>query len=215
MRKIYIFDMITIDGFFEGPQNEIDWHTVDKEFNEFAERQLNETDIILFGRVTYDLMAQYWPTEYAIKNDPIIEGKMNEIPKIVFSSTLEKADWNNTRIIKENIAEEVSQLKHQSGKELAIFGSSDLAATFIQSGLIDEYRIMINPVILGSGKSVFKGISDRHTLKLIKTKTFQSGNILLYYQPDRKEQLPLPWVEQYSSRNVNYRRQHHTPLRNK
>jgi dihydrofolate reductase len=116
------------------------------------------------------------------------------IPKIVFSKTLEKADWNNTRIIKENITEEVSKLKRQPGKEIAIFGSSDLAATFIQADLIDEYRIMINPVILGSGKSVFQGISDRHNLKLIKTKSFNSGNVLVYYQPDRKEQLQLPWT---------------------
>ena len=194
MRKIYIFDMTTLDGFFEGPGREIDWHNVDKEFNEFAEHQLNETDIILFGRVTYELMAKYWPSEYAIKNDPIIAHKMNTISKIVFSKTLEKADWNNTRLIKENIAEEISNLKHQPGREIAIFGSSDLAVTFIQSGLIDEYRIMINPVILGSGKALFNGNRDRHNLKLIKTKSFNSGNVLLYYQPDRKEQLQLPWV---------------------
>jgi dihydrofolate reductase len=186
--------MITLDGFFEGLEREIDWHNVDSEFNEFAEHQLNETDIILFGRMTYELMAHHWPTEIAVKNDPIIADKMNSIPKIVFSKTLEKADWNNTRIIKENITEEVSKLKRQPGKELALFGSSDLAATFIQLGLIDEYRIMINPVILGSGKSVFQGIRDRHNLKLIRTITFRSGNVLLYYQPDRKEQLPLPWA---------------------
>jgi dihydrofolate reductase len=194
MRKIYIFDMITLDGFFEGPKREIDWHNVDKEFNEFAEHQLNETDIILFGRVTYELMARYWPTENAIKNDPIIANNMNAIPKIVFSKTLEKAEWNNTRLIKENIVDEISQLKHQPGKEIAIFGSSALAATLIQLELIDEYRIMINPVILGSGTSVFKGVSSRLDLKLIRTKLFHSGNILLYYQPDRKEQLQLPWV---------------------
>jgi dihydrofolate reductase len=194
MRNIYVFNMITLDGFFEGPKREIDWHNVDSEFNEFAEHQLNNTDIILFGRVTYELMAHYWPTEIAVKNDPIIAHKMNMIPKIVFSKTLEMADWNNTRIIKENITEEVSKLKRQPGKELALFGSSDLAATFIQLGLIDEYRIMINPVILGSGKSVFQGIRDRHNLTLIRTRTFRSGNILLYYQPDRKEQLPLPWA---------------------
>jgi dihydrofolate reductase len=194
MRKIYMFDMTTLDGFFEGPQKEIDWHNVDKEFNEFAEHQLNETDIILFGRVTYELMARYWPTEYAIKNDPIIADKMNVIPKIVFSKTLEKAEWNNTRLIKENIADEVSQLKHQPGKDIAIFGSSNLAATLIQLELIDEYRMMINPVILGSGTSVFHGMSSRHDLKFIKIKMFHSGNILLYYQPDRKEQLSLPWV---------------------
>ena len=194
MRKLYVFDMRTLDGFFEGPGREIDWQNVDKEFNKFAGHQLNKTDIILFGRVTYELMVQYWPSEYAIQNDPIIAHTMNTIPKIVFSKTLELGDWNNTRLIKDTIEEEVSNIKHQPGMEIAIFGSSDLAATFIQSGLIDEYRIKIDPVILGSGKSLFNGIRDRHNLILIKTKSFNSGNVLLYYQPDRKEQLQLPWV---------------------
>jgi dihydrofolate reductase len=193
MRKVFLFNMVTLDGFFEGSKREIDWHNVDKEFNEFAIEQLNSTDLLLFGRVTYNLMANYWPTEAAIANDPIIANKMNTISKIVFSKTLKNADWNNTRLIKEHIAEEISNLKHQTGKEIAIFGSSDLVATFMQLSLIDEYRIMINPVILGSGKSLFKGMSDRHNLMLIKTKTFSSGNILLYYRPDRKEQLQLPW----------------------
>jgi dihydrofolate reductase len=186
--------MITLDGFFEGPNREIDWHNVDEEFNEFAIEQLNSTDILLFGRVTYELMANYWPTVAAITNDPIIASKMNAIPKIVFSKTLKNADWNNTRLIKENITEEVSNLKHQPGKDIAIFGSSDLAATFMQSGLIDEYRIMINPIILGEGKLLFKGLNEKLNLKLLKTKMFSSGNVLLYYRLDRKEQLLLPWA---------------------
>jgi dihydrofolate reductase len=122
----------------------------------------------------------------AIENDPIIAGKMNSIAKIVFSKTLEKSDWNNTRLIKENIPEEVSKLKTQPGKDMAIFGSSDLALTFIQHGLIDEYRIMVNPTALGSGKSLFSGMHDKLNLKLVKTKVFNSGNVLLTYQPAKK-----------------------------
>jgi dihydrofolate reductase len=188
MRKVFLFMMITLDGFFEGPNHEIDWHNVDEEFNEFAIHQLNEVDTLLFGRVTYEGMASYWPTQFAKEDDPIVADKMNTLPKIVFSKTLEKAEWDNSRLVKEHIAEEVSKLKQQQGSDLAIFGSSDLAVSFIQMGLIDELRIMVNPVVLGSGKRLFEGIHDKLNLKLLKTKTFRSGNVLLYYQPITKEQ---------------------------
>jgi dihydrofolate reductase len=186
MRKLIFFMLTTLDGFYEGPNKEIDWHNVDEEFNEFAIEQLNSVDVLLFGRVTYELMASYWPTPAATTNDPIVADKMNSLPKIVFSKTLSSVEWQNTRLVKENIAEEISKLKQQPGKDLIIFGSSDLAATLIQHGLIDEYRIMVNPVVLGNGKSLFKGINHKLNLKLLKTKTFRSGNVLLYYQPAEK-----------------------------
>src|SRR3989442_9611126 len=169
------------------PNHEIDWHNVDEEFNEFAIHQLNELDTLLFGRVTYEGMGSYWPTQFAKENDPIVADKMNTVPKVVFSKTLEKAEWTNSRLVKDNIAEEVSKLKQQPGKDLAIFGSSDLAVSFIQMGLIDELRIMVNPVVLGSGKPLFNGIHEKLNLKLLKTRTFRSGNVLLYYQPITKE----------------------------
>jgi dihydrofolate reductase len=108
---------------------------------------------------------------------------MNRLPKIVVSTTLDSAGWNNSRLVKENVAEEISNLKQAPGKEIAIFGSSHLAGFLAQMGLVDEYRIMVNPVILGEGKSLFEGIINKLELKLIKTRTFQSGNVLLYYQP--------------------------------
>lgn len=181
MRKVIIFNMVTLDGYFEGPNKEIDWHVVDEEFNEFAIEQLNSVDVLLFGRVTYELMAGYWPTPDATTNDPVVAGKMNSIPKIVFSKTLNKVEWQNTRLVKENFAEEIRKLKQQPGKDMIIFGSSDLAVTFIGQRLIDEYRIMVNPVILGNGKPLFKGLPQKLDLKLQKTRTFRSGNVLLYY----------------------------------
>jgi len=187
MRRVFLFMMVTLDGFFEGPNQEIDWHNVDEEFNEFAINQLNDMDTLLFGRVTYQLMASYWPTQSAKENDPIVAGKMNTVPKLVFSKTLDKAEWNNSRVVKENIAEEVSKLKQQQGRDLAIFGSSTLAVTLLQMGFIDELRIMVNPVVLGNGKPLFKGIQEKLNLKLLNTKTFRSGNVLLYYQPITKE----------------------------
>ncbi len=175
--------MVTLDGYFEGPGQDISWHNVDEEFNEFAIEQLNGLDALLFGRVTYQMMASFWPTQFAKEDDPVVAEKMNAIPKIVFSRTLDKADWSNTRLVKEHVAEEVSQLKQLPGKDLAIFGSSDLAASLLHMGLLDELRIMVNPVVLGEGKSLFAGMHEKHNLKLLKTRTFRSGNVLLYYQP--------------------------------
>jgi dihydrofolate reductase len=175
--------MVTLDGFFAGPNGEIDWHVVDDEFNEYADDFLSSVDTLLFGRVTYQLMADYWPSPSATTDDPIIADKMNQLHKIAFSKTLEKVEWNNSRLVKGNITEEIAKLKQQPGKDMAIFGSGSIVSTLTQLGLIDEYRIMVNPVVLGNGKPLFKDIHDKLNLKLLRTKTFRSGNIMLCYQP--------------------------------
>ena len=183
MRKIVFFMLTSLDGYFEGPDRDINWHNVDEEFNDFAERHTSEFGALLFGRVTYELMASYWPTEAAKRDDPVIASLMNSLPKIVFSKTLQKVEWENTRLVKDNFTKVVSELKKEEGKDAAIFGSSDLAVTLMEQGLIDEYRIMVNPIVLGDGKPLFKGIKEKVDLKLIKTKVFKSGNVLLYYAP--------------------------------
>jgi dihydrofolate reductase len=185
MRKVIFFMLTSLDGYFEGPDIDINWHNVNDEFNEFAIQQTGEFGVLLFGRVTYELMAGYWPTEAAKRDDPIVAGLMNSLPKFVFSKTLQKVDWENTRLVKDNFAEAVSKLKQEAGKDIAIFGSSDLTVTLMEQGLVDEYRIMINPIVLGDGKPLFKGVKNKINLKLIKTKTFKSGNVLLYYKPDQ------------------------------
>ncbi len=183
MRRVLFFMMITVDGYYAGPDGGIDWHNVDGEFNDFAIAQLNEVDTLLFGRETYELMASYWPTRDAVQDDPVVAGKMNSLPKIVFSTTLGDVTWQNTRLIRDNVAAEVKRLKQQEGQDLLILGSSKLASTFIDQGLLDEARLMVNPVALGRGKSLFAGINDRLRLRLTKTRTFGSGNVLLYYEP--------------------------------
>lgn len=183
MRKLFTFNMISLDGFFEGPYQDLSWHTTDDEFNQFAIEQTSNVDVILFGRVTYQLMARFWPTVEALRDDPIIADLMNRLPKIVFSKTLHSATWNNTRLVREHIEEEITALKQQPGKELALFGSANLLFTLMQTDLIDEHRIMVNPVILGRGSPLFQGIREKVNLKLVKTRTFRSGNVLLYYQP--------------------------------
>jgi dihydrofolate reductase len=182
VRKVFLFMMVSLDGYFEGPKQDIGWHNVDEEFNDFAIQQLDDVDMLLFGRVTYEGMASFWPTPFAKENDPIVAEKMNTVSKLVFSKTLDKAEWNNTKLVKEHVAEEILQLKQQSGKDIAIFGSSDLAVSLISLGLVDELRIMVNPVVLGNGKSLFNGLRGKLDLKLLKTRTFSSGNVLLYYQ---------------------------------
>jgi dihydrofolate reductase len=177
--------MVTVDGFFAGPNGEIDWHRVDDEFNVFAIEQLNTAGGLIFGRVTYQLMADYWPTPSAIKDDPIVATRMNTIQKYVASQTLETVEWNNARLLKTNVVEEIIKLKQQPGGNLFIFGSASLAVTLNQQSLIDEYRLIINPILLGNGIPLFKGIHQPYHLKLVNTKTFQNGNVLLVYTPDR------------------------------
>ncbi len=120
MRNLVLFNLMTVDGFFAGPNGEIDWHNVDEEFNQFAIEQLSTAGGLIFGRTTYQMMADYWPTPQAITDDPIVAGMMNELAKIVFSKTLDRADWNNTRLVKGDAVEEARQLKEQPGKDLFI-----------------------------------------------------------------------------------------------
>jgi dihydrofolate reductase len=183
MRKVIFQMMVSLDGYFEGPNREIDWHLVDEEFNDVASEFLDTVDTLLFGRVTYQLMAGYWPTELATTDDPIIAAKMNSLQKIVFSKMLNKVEWNNSRLVKENIAEEVSELKKQPGKNMAIFGSSDLAVLLMKHGLIDEFHIFVNPVVLGGGKPLFKGLNERFKFRLLRTQVFGSGVVMHCYQP--------------------------------
>jgi dihydrofolate reductase len=181
MRKIFSFIVMTLDGYYEGPNGEFDWPVVDEEFNRFAVEQLDEVDTLLFGRVTYEGMAQYWTTPEAEQYDPEIAPRMNRIAKIVVSRTLDKAEWANTRLLAD--AEELTRLKQEPGKDIAIFGSSSLTVDLLRLGLVDELRIMVNPVVLGGGRSLFRTASERIGLKLVRTRTFDSGNVLLYYQP--------------------------------
>jgi dihydrofolate reductase len=183
MCKVILFNMMTIDGFFEGPNREIDWHNVNTEFNDFAIEQLDNAGMLIFGRITYELMAGYWPGAEAIENDPIVAGKMNSLPKTVFSTTLKRSDWSNTMIMNGNIEKIISTMKQELTKDIFIFGSSDLASEFRRLDLIDEYRIMINPVLLGSGNPLFKEKDVKQNFRLLRTIIFKSGNILICYQP--------------------------------
>jgi len=189
MRNVIVSNLVTLDGFFAGPNGEIDWHIVNDEFFEDSIALLNAVDTLLFGRVTYQGMLSYWTSPSAIEDDPIITDKMNTTPKIVFSKTLERVEWgkwNNARLVKDHIAEEISRLKQRPGKDMVIFGSGSIVSTLAQLGLIDDYRIFVAPVVLGSGKPLFTGMPKPVNLKLSGTKTYKTGVVLLSYQPESK-----------------------------
>lgn len=178
MGKVIVSNVASLDGFFETPDRKLDWVVTDAEFFEYAKGLLRTVDTLLFGRATYQHMASYWPSAPADE----IADKMNNLPKIVFSKTLQTADWNNSRLVKNDIQGEVSKLRKQPGKDMVVFGSATLASFLLQRGLVDEYRVILQPVVLGSGSPLFKGITERIHVKLISAKTFGSGVVLLSYQ---------------------------------
>lgn len=182
MAKLFTFNMMTLDGYFEGLGHDISWHIVDQEFNDFAVQQLRSMEMVVFGRMTYEGMVSYWPTPSALKDDPEVAGLMNFMPKAVISRTLHKAEWQNTRLIKDSIAETLTQIKQRATKDIGIFGSANLIASLTPMNVIDEHRIMLNPVVIGAGVPLFQR-DRRMNLKLIDTRVFGTGNVLLTYAP--------------------------------
>ena len=185
MRRLLVFNLVSLDGYFAGPGGDISWHNVDEEFQELANAAANSGNTLLFGRVTYEMMAGYWPKPQAIKEDPVVVQGMNSAEKIVFSRTLDKVDWNNTRLVKAGLLSEVRKLKQEPGKDLTVLGSGSIVSQLAQEGLIDEFQILLNPVVLGNGKTMFEGVKDRFSLKLTSTRTFGNGNVLLNYERAR------------------------------
>jgi dihydrofolate reductase len=183
MRKLNVFNLMTLDGYFAGENGDITWHMVDEEFQELAQAASNSGNTLLFGRKTYQLMESYWPTPEALRDDPVVAKGMNAAPKVVFSRTLEKADWNNTRLVKDDLLGEVRKMKQEQGKDMTVLGSGSIVSQLAQEGLIDEYRVLLNPVVIGRGRTMFEEIRGKIVLKLIKTRTFGNGNVLLMYEP--------------------------------
>jgi dihydrofolate reductase len=178
MRRIIMWNLITLDGFFEGPKSwDLDFHKLvwGEELERLSTEQLKSADVLLFGRVTYEGMAAYWTR--AQGEDARL---MNGIAKIVFSRTLTKADWNNTTLVKDRAVEEVTKLKERPGKDVYIFGSANLSSTLMQHGLIDEYRLGLVPVLLGCGNLLFKG-GTPVTMKLLEAKQLKNGCVIVRY----------------------------------
>ena len=193
MRSIHLFATLSLDGYFEGPNHDLSWHNVDDEFNKYAIEQLRETGLILFGRRTYQLMESFWPKAAVdpetSPDDREIARLINNTEKIVFSRTLEGVreteNWKNVKLRRKVDPVEIRRLKEMPGKDIGL-GTSDLAVSFIKEDLIDEFRFMINPVIIGGGTRIFQGLDHRLDLELTKTRRFQSGKMLMHYRPRLK-----------------------------
>ena len=184
MRKIFAFLVTSVDGYHETNDGDLSWHNVDAEFLDFAVEQLEEADTLLFGRKTYEHMAEFWPTDDGLNSDPAIASRMNGFDKIVVSGSLSEAAWGPVTIISDDVAEQLTKIKEQPGKDIAVLGSSELTASLLRAGVVDEIRIMVSPVALGSGHPVLAG-ADRTGLELLRFRHFASGNMLLTYVPSR------------------------------
>jgi dihydrofolate reductase len=181
MGKLIMWNLVTLDGFFEGPEKwSLDWHDIawGDELEELSISQLRSAAMLVFGRVTYEGMASYWSTA---KGE--IAELMNSIPKVVFSTTLDRADWHNTRLLRGSPVEEVPKLKADATRDIFLMGSATLASSLMPQRLIDEYRLCYTPVVLGKGTPLFKP-SDRTTpMRLLETRPLTSGAVILRFEP--------------------------------
>ena len=179
MRHVIVSEFVTLDGVMEAPEKWSSQHWMD-ELATFKFDELFASDALLLGRVTYHDFAAAWPS---MTDETGFADRMNSLPKFVVSTTLEEVEWNNSRLIKGNVTEEVSRLKQQPGRDILVAGSGQLVHTLMQHGLVDEYRLMVHPVVLGSGKRLFRDGSETTALRLVDTKTFSSGVVVLTYRP--------------------------------
>jgi dihydrofolate reductase len=186
MRKLVVFNHVTLDGYFVGLNGDMRWAysgNDDAEFKAFVADNASGGGQLLFGRITYQLMASYWPTPLAVKNDPTVAAGMNSMPKVVFSRSLDTLSWSNTKLVKGDIASEIRKMKQESGPGMTILGSGSVVSQLAPEGLIDEYQVVVNPVVLGKGRTMFDGVKGRLNLKLTKTRTFGNGKVFLCYEP--------------------------------
>jgi dihydrofolate reductase len=184
MRRLLVFNMVSLDGFFVDRQGDMSWaHKSDAEWNAFAGENASGNGVLVFGRITYELMASYWPTPMALQNSPVVAKGMNDMPKIVFSRTLESASWSNTKLVKGDLAAEVRKLKKEPGPDMVILGSGSIVSQLAQQNLIDEYQIALSPIVLGNGRTMFEGVKEKLNLKLTKSRTFGNGTVFACYQP--------------------------------
>jgi dihydrofolate reductase len=185
MRKLIVFNQVSLDGYFVDASGDMSWaHKDDPEWNAFGAENASGGGELVFGRITYEMMASFWPTPQAMQMMPVVAEGMNKSPKIVFSRTLDGASWNNTRLIKGDIAAQMRKLKEETGPGMAILGSGSIVAQLAQAGLIDEYQFVTNPIVLGGGRTMFEGVKEKLHLKLIHSRTFNNGNVLLRYESE-------------------------------
>ncbi len=190
MRKIISFMHISLDGFVAGPNGEMNWIKVDEEIFDHVGKRISETETALYGRVTYQMMENYWPNAgkkpNASKHDIEHSKWYNNAQKVVLSKTMKDTNLTNTTIISDNLSNRINEIKQQAGKEILLFGSPTATHALIQQNLIDGYWLFVNPIILGQGIPLFVNIKDKIKLKLLTTQQFTSGVTELNYIVDRQ-----------------------------
>jgi dihydrofolate reductase len=184
MRKLSVFNSISVDGFFSDAQGDMSWahQQQDPEWDAFTSENASAGGELVFGRVTYDLMASYWPTPDALEAMPVVAERMNSLPKVVFSRTLDQVSWNNTELIKGDLADAMRSKKQASGPDMVIMGSGTIVSQLTDARLIDEYQLVVNPIVLGSGRTLFETVGEKLNLELSSTRTFGNGNVVMWYQ---------------------------------
>ena len=180
MAKLSVFNFITLNGYFATRDGDTSWHRHGDEEAQYSKDSLASNNILIFGRVTYEHMAAFWPTDRARQMMPAIAAGMNRAEKIVFSRTLESSDWKNTRVVSGGMEAEIKRLK-TGPKDMTILGSGSIVTQLSDAGLVDEYEIMIDPVALGDGKPMLQGMKRTLNLELASTRTFKSGVVLHRY----------------------------------
>jgi dihydrofolate reductase len=187
MRKLLVSNLISLDGYLAAPDGDLSWFAAGPDFFAYVNRMMPTLGMLLFGRVTYQMMAAYWPDPANSEdNDRLVTHAMNQLPKLVASRTLKQAAWgrwDNASVTADPV-QKVRELKAEAGKDLMIFGSGGLVSTLAEAGLIDEYRLMMNPIILGQGIPMFRGLRQRVPLQLLASETFDKKMVMLSYRPE-------------------------------
>jgi dihydrofolate reductase len=189
MRKIIMFNRVSLDGFFAGPNGEMDWFVQDPAVDK-AVHEMMRLDSVLFGRVTYQIFESFWPKAATDPNVPegvrVMANELNQMTKVVFSKTLKEVTWQNSKLFKGDLIKEVRELKQGKGADMVIFGSGSIVQQLANAGLMDEYVFAVTPVVLGAGKALFKDVKHMN-LNLLEKRDFKSGNVLLHYEADKSQ----------------------------
>ncbi len=184
MRNLSVFNSVSIDGYFTDAHGDLSWaHRQDPEWEAFASDNASGGGVLLFGRITYELMASYWPTPAALEALPVVAQQMNALPKVVFSRTLQEASWENTELVTGDIEDVVRRMKQEPGPDMVIMGSGTIVAQLTEARLIDGYQIVVVPIALGSGRTMFDGVREKVDLRLTSSRVFDNGNVVLWYEP--------------------------------
>lgn len=185
MRSIKVFNNVSIDGFFTDPHGDLSWAhrgMDDAEWVKFIAGNAKGKAEFLFGRITYEMMASYWPTPIALENDPIVAEAMNSQTKYVFSRTLKKLSWQNSQLMQGDLPSAIKQLKKSKGPDIMIFGSGEIIHQLTEESLIDEYQLILVPTVLGGGRTMFGELQSKMDLKLMDSRSFKNGNVFLRYK---------------------------------